>query len=320
MSDLTDSAGAASGAPSGLKLRKLAVAAGSLATTIVLTFVKLLIGILSGSLALIADALQGLADIIITALTLIVVAVSDRGADPRWTAGRQKTEAMAALAEAALLTVFGICIWYLGLQKMIFGTAEVHVEPWYLVAVAGAVLADWWRGLVIRRAARDTGSLALEANAAHFLTDALASAAVLAGLVCAALGFGAADTLATLVVAALLLLTAWRVGLRGANILLERGDPDLAERALAALEADRGVIAVTTLRIGPLPSGHRVDVAVRAAPADLAALADLQDRLARRLGREIANADILVAVVPEMPVKRANHPPEAPPARPGRQG
>ncbi len=311
MSDLSDStagAGPAAGA-AGLRLRKIGVAVGSLLTTIVLTFGKLLIGLLSGSLALVADALQGLVDIVITGVTLIVVSVSDRGADARWTAGRQKTEAMAAMAECALLTVIGVCIWYLALQKLIFGTAEVRVEPWYIVAIAGAVLADWWRGVVIRRAARATGSLALEANAAHFTTDALASAAVLLGLACAALGFAAADTLATLVVAGLLFVTAWRVGSRGCDILMERVDPAAAERVLAALEADPAVLEVTTLRICPLPVSHRVDAAVRATVADLAALAALQDRLSARVQRVIPADEVLVAVRPDRPAHPNHHPP-----------
>lgn len=322
MSDLSDStAGAGPAADAaGLRLRKLAVAIGSLITTIVLTFGKLVIGLLSGSLALVADALQGLVDIVITAVTLIVVSLSDREADARWTAGRRKTEAMAAMAECALLSVIGIGIWYLGLQKLIFGTAEVHVEPWYIVAVAGAVLADWWRGIVIRRAARATGSLALEANAAHFLTDALASAAVLLGLACAALGFAAADTLATLVVAGLLFLTAWRVGSRGCDILLERVDPAAAERVLAALEADPAVVEVTTLRICPLPVGHRVDVAVRAAVPDLPALTTLQRRLAGRVLGAIAAAEVLVAVHPDRGGGSTNHPREAAPPAAGPQG
>lgn len=66
----------------GANAYKLMVAIGSLITTVVLTLGKLVIGILSGSLALVADALQGLIDIIVTGVTVIVVSLSDRGSDP----------------------------------------------------------------------------------------------------------------------------------------------------------------------------------------------------------------------------------------------
>ena len=66
-----------------------------------LTLGKLIIGVISGSLALIADALQGLVDILVTMVALVVVTISARGPDPAWTCGREKLEAQAALIEAA---------------------------------------------------------------------------------------------------------------------------------------------------------------------------------------------------------------------------
>ncbi|MFN7003535.1 MAG: cation transporter, partial [Roseinatronobacter sp.] len=100
---------------------KLMVAIGSLITTIVLTIGKLIIGILSGSLALVADAMQGLIDIIVTGVTVIVVSLSDRGSDPAWTCGREKLEAFAALAEAVLLGIIAVFIWHLAGLKLVHG-------------------------------------------------------------------------------------------------------------------------------------------------------------------------------------------------------
>ena len=91
MTDLSqDQAPTGAAALPALRLRKIVVAAVSLVTSVVLSLGKLAIGLLSGSLALVADALQGLVDIVITAVTLWVVSESDRGSDPRWTAGRQR--------------------------------------------------------------------------------------------------------------------------------------------------------------------------------------------------------------------------------------
>lgn len=286
--------------PSGpaLRLRKMVVATISLLTSTVLSLGKLVVGLLSGSLALVADALQGLVDILITAITLWVVSESDKGSDPRWPAGRHKIEALAALAEAALLTVIAICIWYLALQKLILGSTEIAVEPWYIGAVLLAAGADWWRGIAIRRAARETGSMALAANAAHFLTDSVATLAVTAGLIGAWMGVPLADTLATLAVAALLLLTAWRVGWRACDMLLERAEPDRALRLLEAIEAEPAICSVDTLRVSPLPLHWRVDIGARACIGDVAALDLLQRRLRALAETEFGPCEVLVALSP----------------------
>ena len=108
---------------------KQMIAIGSLITTIVLTLGKLIVRLLSGSLALVADALQGLIDIIVTGVTLVVVSLSDRGSDPAWTCGREKLEAFAALAEAVLLGVIAIFIWHLAALKLFHGTPPIEIEP-----------------------------------------------------------------------------------------------------------------------------------------------------------------------------------------------
>lgn len=279
-------------------VRKVTVALISLVTTIVLTAGKLVIGVISGSLALIADGLQGLVDIVVTGVTVLVVAVSGRSADPAWTCGRDKIEALAALIEAALLSIIAVCIWYLALMKLFFGVAEVTVEPWYLGAVLVAVLADYWRHVMIRRAARETGSMALEANAAHFLTDSLASAAVLLGLLAVHFGFPVADTLATLVVAGFLSFTAWRVGARAVDMLLDRTDPALSLRVLEAVQAHPQVRDVPVLRLRRLPQHHAVDCRVRAEVGGLAGLAALETALTRDIRAAIGPAEVLISIDP----------------------
>ena len=255
-----------------LTLRKVTVAIMSLITTVVLTLGKLVIGVISGSLALIADALQGLVDIVVTMVTLLVVSVSGRAPDPAWTCGREKLEALAALIEAALLSIIALCIWYLALNKLLFGVSEVTVEPWYIGAVFVAVVADFWRHLVIRRAARATRSMALEANAAHFLTDSMASGAVMLGLIAVHMGYPVADTLATLVVAGFLSFTAWRVGARAVDMLIDRVDPAVSLQVLDLLQAQPHVQAVPLLRLRRLPHRTVIEARLRADSPDQSAL------------------------------------------------
>ena len=288
-------AGKAMGAP----LRKLAVAAGSLMVTVVLTIGKLVVGLLSGSLALIADALQGLIDVIVTMVTLMVVAVSGRQPDPVWTCGRARIEALAALIEAALLAVIAACIWYLAAQKLVHGVHDVTVEPWYLAVVLVVVAVDWGRAHYLARVARQTQSVALEANAAHFRTDALSSLFVLGGLLAAHQGWPVADTLVTFVVAGFLSWTAWHVGRRGADLLLDRADPADSEAVLQEIMAQPGVRDVPVLRLHRQPGHYRIEARIRVSVADLAALQGLSRRLEAAVRRASPAAETLFALEPD---------------------
>ncbi len=281
------------------QFRKLVVAAGSLVVTVVLTLGKLVVGLLSGSLALIADALQGLIDIIVTMVTLLVVAVSGRQPDPVWTCGRARIEALAALIEAALLAVIAACIWYLAAQKLLHGVHDVTVEPWYLAVVLVVVAVDWARAQFLARVARQTESIALEANAAHFRTDALSSLFVLGGLLAAYQGFPLADTLATFVVAAFLSWTAWRLGRRGADLLLDRADEADSLAVLDAIQAQPGVEDVNVLRLHRQPDHYRVEARLGVGVADLGALRGLHRRLDKAIKAVLPRAEVTLALIPQ---------------------
>lgn len=196
----------------------------------------------------------------------------------------------------------GIAVWCLGLQELSSGPGEIRLEPWYLLAMAGAVATGVLRHRILRRVARGSGRLALAATAAHFPTDAPASVCVPAGLVLAALGWPVADTLATLLVAALLVaallfLSAWRVGQPAADILLKRSDPRQSQDLLADLSALPGDVEVRRPAIHPGPQGHAVVivVAVRLADrADIPRLAAAVRATARaRLGRGTATVEVM---------------------------
>ena len=241
-----------------------------------LTIGKLIIGMLSGSLALVADAMQGLIDIIVTGVTVVVVSLSDQGSDPAWTCGREKLEAFAALAEAVLLGIIAVFIWHLAGVKLIHGTPSMQIEAWYLGAAAFAAAADFIRHLVVKRAARATGSMALEANAAHFLTDALGTVLVTLGLIGAWYGLPIADTVAAVGVAGLLSYTSFTVGRRALGMLLDRIDPKVSVTVLDSLNSIREIRDVTTLRIRRLPAHHVVDLVVEVEVGSLKELTRLE--------------------------------------------
>lgn len=289
----------------GNRAYKLIVAIGSLITTLVLTLGKLIIGLLSGSLALVADAMQGLIDIIVTGVTVVVVSLSDRGPDPAWTCGREKLEAFAALAEAVLLGIIAVFIWHLAGLKLVHGTPPMQIEPWYLGAAACAAAADFIRHLVVKRAARATGSMALEANAAHFLTDSLGTVLVTLGLIGAWYGLPVADTLAAFGVAGLLSYTSFTVGRRALGMLLDRIDPTVSLAVLDSLTGIAEVRDVKTLRIRRLPEHHVVDLVAEVEIGNLRDLSRLENVLEHRISALLGRVEICAALRPLPVVENA---------------
>lgn len=282
----------------GNRAYKLMVAIGSLITTIFLTLGKLVIGVLSGSLALVADAMQGLIDIIVTGVTVVVVSLSDRGSDPAWTCGREKLEAFAALAEAVLLGIIAVFIWHLAGLKLVHGTPPMQIEAWYLGAAAFAAGADFIRHLIVKRAARATGSMALEANAAHFLTDSLGTVLVTLGLIGAWYGLPVADTVAAIGVAGLLSYTSFTVGRRALGMLLDRIDPEISVAVLDNLNCIPEVKSIKTLRIRRLPEHHVVDLLAEVEVGTLQELTKLERDVHHRIAAILGNAEICAALRP----------------------
>lgn len=274
---------------------KLAVALFSLLVTVVLTATKLVLGLLTGSLGLMADGLQGLMDFIVTAVTVLFVILAARGACATWTIGREKLEALAALIEAALLSVIAVCIWYLAAQKFLFSHHVAEIEAWHLSVVIIAIGADYARAHVVGRVARQTGSLALEANAAHFRTDSLGSLVILIGIWLAHLGWPVADSAATLVLAAILSWTAWRIGNRAARMLLDIADPDDSRAVLDVIASHPDVSDVEVLRLHRQTFGYAIVAEVAIRPGAIARLDEIRAHLEARIAGRLAGSTLFLA-------------------------
>ena len=164
--------------------RKQRAAAASVAASALLTVGKLVAGLLSGSLALLSEALHGLIDTGATILTLFAVRAADRPADAEHHYGHGKVEAVAALAETGLLIVLACGVFYEAIQRLM-GHASAPVEvSWIVFAVLGvSIVVDAVRWRSLAKIARETKSEALAADAMHFSSDLVASICVSIGLI-----------------------------------------------------------------------------------------------------------------------------------------
>jgi cation diffusion facilitator family transporter len=247
---------------------KTRVAWSSVIAALGLTGMKLVVGLLSGSLGLLAEAAHSGLDLVAAVVTLLAVNVSDRPADDSHPYGHGKIENFSALIETALL--FLTCAWivYEAVRRIFF--KDVHVEPslWAFLVVLASIAVDVSRSRMLYRVARKHQSQALEADALHFSTDIWSSSVVLGGLALVLIGrkflpgqeglLNRADAVAALGVAFIVLFVSYRLGRRTIDVLLDTAPAGLREKIVAAAGEVEGVLRAGRVRLRR--SGARVFV------------------------------------------------------------
>ncbi|WGF87167.1 cation-efflux pump [Marinivivus vitaminiproducens] len=279
--------------------RKHSVALMSMLVSASFAATKLVLGLLTGSLALISEATQNTADFAATAVTWWAVRLGDKPADANHPYGHAKVESVAALVEVVLLFTASVWIGYEAIARLITGSAEVDASMIAIGVLAASIAIDFWRSRVLRQVARETGSPALEADALNFFSDMLSSGVVLVGMACVALGYPLADALAALVVAGFILFAAIHLGHRTLASLIDTAPAGVGQRAERILMAMPTVVAVERVRVRPAGAMLFVEASVavsRALPAEQ--VARVQDEACRRLREALPNADVTVGAHP----------------------
>ncbi len=221
----------------------------SLGAALALVGVKLLVGFLTGSLGILAEAVHSGVDAGAALLTLYAVGVADRPADHEHPYGHGKAQNLSALGEAAILVLLAAWIAVAAILRLSGGGGEVHAT-WYAIAMlCGVLVVDAARATTSWRVSRSEGSAALLANAVHFATDFAGTLAVIAGLGLTALGHPRADAIAALFVACLVVVGAVRLARSNVNALMDSA-PAGAEANLREVVASLpGVTEVRSLRV-----------------------------------------------------------------------
>ncbi len=145
---------------------KQRVALSSIAASAGLTTAKGVVGVMSGSLALLSEAAHSFIDLGATVMTYFAVRSSGKPADAEHHYGHGKIESVSALAETALLFILaGIVIWEAAKRLMSAQPPEVEATPWAFAVILLSILVDFLRARVLYRTAEKTSSHALEADA-----------------------------------------------------------------------------------------------------------------------------------------------------------
>jgi cation diffusion facilitator family transporter len=241
------------------EVEKKSAARNSVFAALFLTLMKLVVGLITGSLGILAEAAHSGLDLVAAFVTLLAVRVSDKPADREHTYGHGKVENFSALVETILL--FVTCAWiiYEAVIRIFFKTVEINPSLWAFLVMAISIGVDVSRSRMLAAAARKHQSQALEADALHFSTDVWSSSVVILGLAFVWLGknvisghaplFEKADALSAVGVAFIVLFVSYRLGRRTIDVLLDRAPEGLPQRLRDAAAGVEGVLNVGQVRV-----------------------------------------------------------------------
>lgn len=208
---------------------KRSIALVSVLAAVFLASFKLIIGLITGSLGILSEALHSGLDLFAAVITLFAVKHSDKPADQEHNYGHGKIENYSALIETLLLVITCVWIIYEAAYRLITGKTEIEVTVWSFIVIISSILVDVSRSRALYRVAKKHDSQALEADALHFSTDIWSSSVVLFGLIGAAFNFYYADTIAALIVAVIVLSVSYRLGIKSFNALVDKAPLGLSE-------------------------------------------------------------------------------------------
>jgi len=147
----------------------------------VLLIVKLFIGIASGSVAVLASAIDSLLDMVISLFNFFAIKKSEEKANDDYQYGKGKIQAIAAVIEGTVITISGLYIIYVAIEKLIAGSETKLLTP-SIIAMLFSIVVTYLLVIYLMRIAKETGSIVIKADALHYKTDLWSNAAVLLSL------------------------------------------------------------------------------------------------------------------------------------------
>jgi ferrous-iron efflux pump FieF len=143
---------------------------------------KLTVGIISGSVAVLASAIDSLLDMVVSLFNYFALHNSDKEPDENFNFGRKKLEPLAAVIEGTIISLSALFILYTAISKMVQGSVIDHLDISIGVMIASLIITA---GLVffLNYVAKKTGNMVIQADALHYKTDLLSNGAVLFSLV-----------------------------------------------------------------------------------------------------------------------------------------
>ena len=278
---------------------KSRVAAISIFASAGMATAKFVVGIAIGSLALVSEALHSSVDVVATVVTWMVVRVSDLPADKEHHYGHGKLESLSALGVIAMLYVLAGGILVESYSRLREGAPPPTLSAIPFIVLLLDIAVNFWRARALQRAAHETRSQALAADALHFGSDVLGSVAVIIGLALSGLGYAWGDAAAAVGVAIMIAMLGLRLARSTVETLVDRAPEGASEKATAAIRAVPGVVGVERLRVRMVGSTHFIDAIVqvpRTYPIDR--VEEIKRKAQDAVAKTLEDADLTFTAVP----------------------
>ena len=296
--------------------RKTAAAALSIVSNTVLIALKIVAGALTGSVAILTEALHSAIDLMASVIAYISVRRSDQPPDRDHPFGHQKYENLAAAFEGVLILVGAGIVVFESVRRL-GDEHELEDVPVGIAIIGLTIVVNVVVSTFLARRARETESAALEGDAAHLRTDAMTSVAVLLGLLLVELtGYDWLDPVIALVVAVAIVTAGWRLVTRSSRILVDETLPEdelEAIREVVNRYGPRGVAGFHKLRARHAGAFHHVDMHVQfRAGTTLEQAHDTAHALQDDIAKVLDGADVLIHLEPEDRVQPGTEVPRGP--------
>ena len=293
-----------------MRAEKRAVAGNSVLAALVITGLKITVGVTTGSLGILSEAAHSGLDLIASVLTFFSVRVSDKPADADHQYGHGKIENFSAFVETGLLLLTCAWIIYEAGSRLFFRPIEIEPSIAAFAVMLVSMIVDWWRSRALGRIASKYDSQALEADALHFSTDIWSAGAVVLGLVLVLVGrnyhigwLANADPIAALFVAGVVVSVSWRLARRTVDALLDAAPPGVRAQIYDAVSRVDGVLEVDRVRIRRAGNHYFADLAVGLArTVTFQRSGQLATAVTESVRRILPGADVTV-----QPLPRAQH-------------
>ncbi|MBI5839187.1 MAG: cation transporter [Chloroflexi bacterium] len=290
---------------------KSSAALSSVIAAIGLTTFKIIVGVLTNSLGILAEAAHSALDLAAAVMTFFAVRVADKPADREHPFGHGKVENISALFETLLLLATSGWIIYEAVHRLMVPETHVEVSIWSFIVMGTSIIVDVSRSRMLMAAAKKHNSQALEADALHFSTDIWSSSVVILGLILVLVGryfpslaiLEKGDAIAALVVAVIVIFVSGELGMRSIHALLDAAPKNGEyDRIIQQVGSLKGIADVHAVRIRSSGAGWFVDMHVTMdGNLSLNESHAVTERIEEKVQEILPKSDVTVHVEPLMP-------------------
>jgi cation diffusion facilitator family transporter len=263
---------------------------------------KLIVGLLSGSIGIISEALHSSSDLVASIIALISVRAAAKPADPSHRYGHEEVENISGIVEGLLIWAAAIVIVVEAVHKLIDGVHIDHIPLAIAVMVVSSVV-NAGLSLYLYPVARRTDSAALYADAAHHLTDVYTSLGITGGLILVRVtGYTFFDPVLAICVAALIMWTAWHLVSQSTRVLLDEAlPPDELKLIREKVREHRGTLIVGYHKLRSRRAGSKRHIDLHVTVDDRMTIGeahDVAEHITADIQDMLSNTEVLVHVEP----------------------